>query len=719
MKKKKLFSFAIAAVLGCSLFAAIPVVSQAASIGSVPMFRLYNPNSGEHFYTRDVSERDDLKTIGWTYEGEGWTAPEDSGTPVYRLYNPNAGDHHYTTDENERNSLISLGWNDEGIGWYSDDEKFIPIYREYNPNAVTGTHNYTTSKSEHDNLVSLGWKDEGIGWYGVIPAPSMHLIDDPLVTTPDSSILTPALLAKAQSNANVTAEDHPRWTGFVLGYGYEHQFGTSVKELELVSEWGFNSARLALHYLTLFDDEANTVDLSALKQLDSFVAAAIENDLHLDICLNYIPGRTVYNLVYDYDYSGDFDLFLNPKKQEQAFNVYRVITARYKEVPNFNLSLTPIWEPLNKNLSTGLPYTDYTPDDVAEFLGKAIDVIRAEDPDRLIIYEPTPSNDQDYIIEESAPTKAIADTKGNVIISYNFCQGPYVYACMTSDPGKHIDNMNNSMYVPEYPTYNYCVSSGIWVDAPVMIDGFLPAGTTVDIYLERSHGGTLNVSADGTILYSEVLPDTEYEVGGRISEYYPFAVSDKHIRVDLAKKADELKIFCTVDGGFDLCGIRLTLPEEYSVERWYNVQGYDVFSGKEEESGVVLRKTSEILLSPNSNDRGRHITINEDLTYTSEHIFAEASAKTINAWSDEIAKFDGNCVVRFERADFSGTTWDSMFRYYEDLLSSFTTHEFGWWSNDWWLMTGDRNIIANCPYTKYAGYDAFNLELLKLFQKYR
>ena len=135
--------------------------------GPIDMYRLYNPNSGEHFYTKDELEKAGLVKEGWRDEGIGWIAPVTSKTPVYRLYNPNAGDHHYTMKEEEKDNLISAGWNYEGIGWYSDDEKTIPVYREYNPNAVTGTHNYTTDKAEHDGLVKAGWNDEGIGWYAI------------------------------------------------------------------------------------------------------------------------------------------------------------------------------------------------------------------------------------------------------------------------------------------------------------------------------------------------------------------------------------------------------------------------------------------------------------------------------------------------------------------------------------------------------------------------
>jgi hypothetical protein len=135
----------------------------------VVMHRLYNPNSGEHFYTSDEAEFENLVNLGWQDEGIGWIAPATSNTPVYRLYNPNAGEHHYTTSVGERDNLVSLGWNDEGIGWYSDDEQAVPVYRQYNPNEFANNHNYTASEGERDNLISLGWLDENIGWYGLSP----------------------------------------------------------------------------------------------------------------------------------------------------------------------------------------------------------------------------------------------------------------------------------------------------------------------------------------------------------------------------------------------------------------------------------------------------------------------------------------------------------------------------------------------------------------------
>ncbi len=136
------------------------------------MYRLYNPNSGEHFYTASLGEAKFLFNAGWRWEGIAWVAPNTSTAPVYRLYNPNAGDHHYTTSETERDSLVRAGWKYEGIGWYSDTVTGVQILREYNPNAKAGAHNFTSNEAENKNLVNLGWRPEGIAWYGAKADPS-------------------------------------------------------------------------------------------------------------------------------------------------------------------------------------------------------------------------------------------------------------------------------------------------------------------------------------------------------------------------------------------------------------------------------------------------------------------------------------------------------------------------------------------------------------------
>jgi hypothetical protein len=131
------------------------------------VYRLYNPNSGEHFYTTSTEERDIIVEAGWNYEGVGWTSPSTSSTPIYRLYNSVGGEHHYTTSDEERDFLVDNGWNYEGITCYSDDAHTVAIYRQYNPNQFACNHNFTRTEEERDWLVDLGWKDEGTAWYAV------------------------------------------------------------------------------------------------------------------------------------------------------------------------------------------------------------------------------------------------------------------------------------------------------------------------------------------------------------------------------------------------------------------------------------------------------------------------------------------------------------------------------------------------------------------------
>ena len=132
---------------------------------SIPMYRLYNPNTGEHFYTANYSETVSVCEAGWNYEGIAWYAKPIGDAAVYRLYNAFAGDHHYTTDASERDYLISVGWHYEGVCWKSGGE--TPLYRAYNPNAISGAHHYTTDAAEISSLCAAGWKNEGIGWYGI------------------------------------------------------------------------------------------------------------------------------------------------------------------------------------------------------------------------------------------------------------------------------------------------------------------------------------------------------------------------------------------------------------------------------------------------------------------------------------------------------------------------------------------------------------------------
>lgn len=134
-----------------------------------PVYRLYNPNSGEHLFTAKKNEYSWLSENGWNAENSRWLSDSEAKETenVHRVYNPNAGDHHYTSDQREIDFLQSAGWRDEGTVFQAcqNSEHAVPVYRLYNPNAVTGAHHFTSSEEEADSLKTAGWAFEGVGFY--------------------------------------------------------------------------------------------------------------------------------------------------------------------------------------------------------------------------------------------------------------------------------------------------------------------------------------------------------------------------------------------------------------------------------------------------------------------------------------------------------------------------------------------------------------------------
>ncbi|WP_238991068.1 glycoside hydrolase, family 25 [Lactococcus lactis] len=174
MKIKNLI-LATATTLGFGIISNVHTTTVSADT-TVPVYRLYNHNTGEHFYTKNQSEKVQLSTHGWNDEGIGWYSGT-SGSPVYRVYNPNSvgGDHYYTMSRYEAQSLVSKGWRWDDKGkpvFYSAGNQ--NLYVAYNPNASSGSHNYTTNTFEQNSLLSRGWTYGKVAWktYGNKPLPT-------------------------------------------------------------------------------------------------------------------------------------------------------------------------------------------------------------------------------------------------------------------------------------------------------------------------------------------------------------------------------------------------------------------------------------------------------------------------------------------------------------------------------------------------------------------
>lgn len=252
--KKRLF-LSIILFFGMALF----FVSSDAQAASQTLFRVYNPNSGEHFYTKDTNERNHLIKVGWHDEGVAWDTPS-SGITVYRVYNPNAGDHHYTMDKNEYDHLAKVGWRKEGEAFKSVDRNSkekpigIPVYRAYNPNAKSGAHNFTINQYEQKHLIKVGWRDEKIAFYAHHGSNDYYKIK--VVHKSGKTLLKEATTSvKEGFNYVARAENFP---------GYE-LVGSSTKELKNIT----SSQEIVFNYNKVDKDKLT----SALKSLDSLTEA--------------------------------------------------------------------------------------------------------------------------------------------------------------------------------------------------------------------------------------------------------------------------------------------------------------------------------------------------------------------------------------------------------------------------------------------------------------
>ena len=544
-------------------------------------------------------------------------------------------------------------------------------------------------------------------------------VSEAVVTEGFSQNLTPELRKKLGEAPEITAENHPVWTGLIFGYAYYRQLNDNTEELRMCANFGFNSARLLLDYEPFFNSDVTEVNLTNLQTLDRMVETAIQYNLHLNICFATVPGRTAYSNPVDFTSEGSFDLFVNEEKQEQANRMWAALAKRYAEVPSAYLSFTPFWEAANYNLSTGLPAQEYSAKDIGNYLAEVVDVIRGQDAERLVIYEPTANNGYGDIMEVGSVVKDCVKDMDNIIISYNFCETPYVYANMTATEGEHIDNNNHSMFLPQYPNYIYSVGFNMNEEYPVTFTGCLPAGTVLDIYVKKSWGTTVSITADGETLLTEELERNDFETSELVSGYYPYSTSEKKISVTLKKAVEKLVVSCTNDG-LELAGMDVYLPEEYAVERWYTATTYDVYMGYEEEAGVKKKATNRIMIAPNDYNYLTNIEILEDVSFKTGKVWAEASKDTITQWGEHISEFDKNCVIRYEGACFNGAVWEYMYAYYRDLLDMFVENGFSWWSGDWHWMTYDHTKnIGGYPSIEYANYPYFNIELLKLLQEHQ
>lgn len=141
----------------------------------VRFMRAYNPTADYHFFTSSFAEFGNAIDHGYRDETSNTTGfliyatdPHKDTEPLYRLYNLQTGRHYYTRNVNERDALVAInpppasgpddrttGWRDEGISGYisaAPQVGMVEVFRLYNNN--TGTHLFTEDPEEKDGILT-------------------------------------------------------------------------------------------------------------------------------------------------------------------------------------------------------------------------------------------------------------------------------------------------------------------------------------------------------------------------------------------------------------------------------------------------------------------------------------------------------------------------------------------------------------------------------------
>lgn len=146
-----------------------PIISEGDTV-----YRFLETEAQTQFYTTSEVERDSIiaNLPNYEYEGESFIGapnPEENEiaevVPVYRLFNTDTGVHLYTASQIERDAVTDNlpNYEYEGIayhGYESQQEDTVPLYRFYN--SSLDAHFYTPSTAEKDEfLADSNYQPEG------------------------------------------------------------------------------------------------------------------------------------------------------------------------------------------------------------------------------------------------------------------------------------------------------------------------------------------------------------------------------------------------------------------------------------------------------------------------------------------------------------------------------------------------------------------------------
>lgn len=142
---------------------------QLVAIEVKPLYRYWNSNYNDHYYTTNFDDKASYEKVGYSYDWiEGYLCKnQESGTvPLYRYWNEKKKDHYYTTNPNDKASYEKAGYRYDWIEGYvykSPAEGRTPLYRYWN--GKKNDHYFTTNPDDKIPYGKAGYSYDWVEAY--------------------------------------------------------------------------------------------------------------------------------------------------------------------------------------------------------------------------------------------------------------------------------------------------------------------------------------------------------------------------------------------------------------------------------------------------------------------------------------------------------------------------------------------------------------------------
>jgi len=293
----------------------------------------------------------------------------------------------------------------------------------------------------------------------------------------DSSIITDELLERPTNLPEVSQSELPNtWQGIGISARksyVEKYYPYEEWDVAFIKENGFNFVRLFFGFSTLrhpdYPENGRQVNEAEFKALDQLLAWCIEYDLHLQIAMSFFldEGANPVERMPE-----------NDAEWELVTAYWEALTRRYAGIDNkyltFDLSNEISPQP---NDPEGIAYS-------AECLEKMVELLRAADPERVLIYS-----------EASRPREIWTETLASMGLAIS-CHSYFPEILSSTD----LFYMDNNPYVEFNWPHPYLPIGGFMEGAPLEISGDI-SGATVSLHAYNSGPEPdIAVYADGVLV---------------------------------------------------------------------------------------------------------------------------------------------------------------------------------------------------------------------------